>query len=374
MTAKKKILLSARDPGAVGSIRALLILFRQNPLYTIQLVASGVAAKILKEQGERPIVFSLQNQRDNIDPQREDTQPLLLAAENLLQKIRPDIVITSLSSFGVGIDEALLATAKVPTYALQDFWGDVNLGLGVAADLYLTIDNFAVNLTKRLWSVAAKAVGAPKYSLYNRLDIPEMRQKSRKLCDIDSDKKIISWFGQSPEIPGHEETFLSLIQALKKLDHPFCLLLREHPKFLQAKNKHIAMSQKLGIECYDATNKKSTEDWLVASDLVITPFSLCGLDHAHLSAYSPTPLGSVLYMMTEPQVRSFAKGYSGILKFPIVDDGIGCYLDDNKPEKILEALSSSLETKTVLRYFQNSKAMVKKFDFTHFLDIINKSN
>jgi len=279
----------------------------------------------------------------------------LQEAKGLLDRLQPDAVLTSLSSLGVGIDEALLATAEVPTFALQDFWGDVNLGLGVPADLYLVMDDFAAELSRKRWGVKALAVGAPKYTLYEHLDIMALRRETRGMLGAKPDDRVIGWFGQSPDIPGHEEVWQDFLRALTRVPGKPKLVLMEHPKSRHMRHQHVEMAATMGLTVVEATESRTTEDWLAACDLVVTVFSLCGLDHAFLSAYSPRPLGCVLYLATNEPVRRFIVELAGISQFPIIGQGIGGLVEN--PAEIAAAIRHLLTQDAVNDYHAKSKGL-----------------
>jgi hypothetical protein len=355
MSRRKKILFSARDPGAAGHIKALIHYFCAHGRFEVILTASGVALEMLAQEGLEPIPFHLPGGIDSIQP-GQDPGLLLQEAKGLLDRLQPDAVLTSLSSLGVGIDEALLATAEVPTFALQDFWGDVNLGLGVPADLYLVMDDFAAELSRKRWGVKALAVGAPKYTLYRDLDIMALRRKTRRLLGAKPDDRVIGWFGQSPEMPGHEAVFQDFLNALASIEEKPKLFLREHPKFLWGRLEHLEAAQAiLGMSVADTTGTGTTEEWLAACDLVVTLNSLCGLDHGFLSAYSPGPIGSVLYLATNKLARQFISEKCGMLGFPILQQGIG-HLIINRGE-ITSAVCRLCEYSNIESYFYNSKKL-----------------
>ena len=237
MIKKKKILFSARDPGGSGQVIALLNVFRADERFEVYLAASGAALKMLKRAGEYPL--ELKGEVDIVQKGQYPTG-LLESAKDLLHDVQPDAVIVSLSSFGTGIDEALLATARVPTFALQDFWGDVNLGLGVPAGTYFVIDDYAVEISEKRWGVSAVPVGSPKHFQYAALDIPKMRIEARKKLGIkEEDDRVIGFFGQTPDIPGHETAFEDLLRAIEKLVPQTHFILREHPKFKKKNEKSI---------------------------------------------------------------------------------------------------------------------------------------
>jgi len=345
-----KILLSARDPAGVGNVIPLAQYFKEEG-FDVQIAASEPAAGILHSMDINVIKFEIPHVQH-----KKDASLLNQMSRELLQTVSPDAVIVSLSSFGAGIDEALLATAEVPTFAVQDFWGDVNLTLDVPAGLYFVIDDYAVRLSKERWGVKAVAVGGPKYTLYSQMDILSMRRKGRYLAGVGKNECLVGWFGQSPEIPGHEDVFLDMIQAFSGLSGQRCkLLLREHPKFLEAHYAHMGAINDLGIDAFDATENESSEQWLAACDVVITPFSLCGLDHAYLSAFSPIPIGTVLYAMTNPEIRDFSQQIAGFVRFPILERGLGSLVRDAAEFK--NYLQRSLQPQVKETYFELSKQM-----------------
>jgi hypothetical protein len=354
MSHRKRILFSARDPGAVGHITALTQYFCADGRFDVILTASGVALEMLAKGGVETIPFHLPGGIDFIQP-GQDPGPLLREAKKLLALLQPDAVFASLSSMGVGIDEALLATAEIPTFALQDFWGDVNLGLGVPADLYLVMDDFAAELSWKRWGVKALAVGAPKYTLYANLDILAMRQETRGLLGAKPDNKVVGWFGQSPDIPGHEEVLQDFLEALTLVPEKPKLVLKEHPKSCQVKTQHVDRAAAMGLTVVEATEARTTEEWLAACDLVVTVFSACGLDHAFLSAYSPRPLGCVLYLATNEPVRRCIMELAGMERFPIIDQGIGAMVEDSA--EIATAIRRWLSHDSVKDYYEKSKRL-----------------
>ena len=131
------ILFSTRDPGAAIHLLPLITACAQDTKFSVRVVASEPALSILKLRNTTAIPFYINNQ--NHINYTDDPELLLASAKEIVDKISPDIVLTSISSLGIGIDEALLAVSPVPTLAIQDFWGDVNLGLGIPADMYLSL-------------------------------------------------------------------------------------------------------------------------------------------------------------------------------------------------------------------------------------------
>ena len=345
-----RILFTARDPGGLGNILPVFNYFRVQKNIEAILATSGVAFDCLYSQGIDSLVFVLPNQGDHIAHGEDPTQ-LLETADSLLARCQPDAIVTALSSFGAGIDEAVIARASVPTFAVQDCWGDVNTELGVTADTYFVIDDVAKQLSQSKYGVRAAVVGAPKYTAYLNLDILGMRQEYRSIAGATKKTKIICWFGQSPEIPGYEEVLNDFIAALPGLDSDLKVVFRGHPKFLQDINPILKTAY---LDTYDATNKGIAEGWLAACDLVVTPFSMSGVDHAYLSAISPDTLGNVVYLMTNSKIRNFQFQATGLERFPpFLNQGIGQYV--NSTADISKVLRHALMVEFRKDYYRRSK-------------------
>lgn len=370
MSSKVRVLYSARDPGGVGHLLALVEAFRRDPRFELILAASGAALAMLRQAGEAPHAFSLSGEREHLEP-GEDPERLLDAATELLAVSRPDAVLVCLSSGGVGIDEALLATAQVPTFAMQDFWGDVNLAMGVPAGVYFVLDEDAVRLTQQRWGVRAVAVGSPKHARYRRLDIVGLRQAARHALGVETDEQVVGFFGQSPAIPGHEAIVHLLIRAVAGLRPRPRLLLREHPKVSTHAATHRVLAERLGLGVSDVTGDGGLERWLAACDLVTTPFSSCGLDHAYLSAYSPEPLGSALYLLCDPKLRAFMRQFSGLERFPIVERGMGQVVGD--PTALRPALEEGLSRRQALVYTAACKTLPQDDPSQKIVDFVTQT-
>ena len=345
MSTRRRVLISARDPGAAGSVGPLAAAFRSEGGLDVDIAASGEALRLLRARGESPIAFTFDDGRDCVED-GEDPGRLLAEARGLIERTRPDAVLVSLSTFGVGLDEALLAVAQVPTFAMQDFWGDANLGLGVAAGLYFALDEYAAHLTKDRWDLEALPVGSPKHMSYADLDIVKTRDEARRTLGSDLDERIVGYFGQSPAIPGVEAAFRDLVDAVEKLEPRPTVLLREHPKSEDVREQHAALLQGRGLTVADVTGISFAESWLVACDVVTTTLSLCGLDHAYLSAYSPQPIGSVLYLMTNEEIRAYARQSCGLPHLPTVNQGLGFVATE--PARLAEQLERELALATRL--------------------------
>ena len=346
---KTRVLFSCRDPGGAGHILALYRAFRENGQFDVDLAASGIALAMLRKEGEVPCIFECADGRDHLQL-GEDATPLLDAARQLLAESRPHAVFVALSSFGIGIDEALLATCQVPSFAMQDFWGDVNLGLNRAAGLYFVLDDEADDLTRERWAVPTVPVGSPKHARYASIDVLALRHACRELLGISEDRRVIGFLNESLEIPGQEAAFRSMVDSSAQIKQGPLFVFREHPKFVMAREAHLSYMRSAGLEVVDATDKWNAEMVLAACDVITTTFSSCGLDHAYLSAYSRAPIGSVVYLMVNKAIRSYFHRTTGLWRFPIVNKGMGRVIE--KPGDIVAGLSNALSYESKVAYFE----------------------
>jgi len=351
--AEARILLSARDPGAVGNLLPLLALLRESG-YTVNLASSGAALERLRGEGESPNAIRLPDGRDHII-EGEDPSPLLAEAQAVLRSERPDLVIVSLSSLGAGIDEALCRASRVPVLAYQDFWGDVNPGLGRTADLYLTMDEAATRLTRKRWAVECATVGSLKYHCYSESGHSRRRGELRAALGLEG-RAAVGYFGQPPEVPGLEATWRSFLSALDAAAPDAALILKEHPKSGPgSREKSLRAARAGGRKVLDAAGDPDTERWLLACDLIATPFSACAVDHAFLSAFSSEPIGSALFVLTDPGTRRFFREYSGMRRFPTVDAGVGTVAET--PAQLREAVAQALRPEAAAAYHRASRTL-----------------
>jgi hypothetical protein len=348
-----KVLASARDPGSAGHIQAVVEALAADDRFQVEILAASPAFEALRGGPVRTHRFQLPDGSD-YQPSEAEHAPLLGAARRWLRRIAPDVVLTSMSSFGVSVDEALQACAAVPTFSLQDFWGDVNLGLGRPAETCLVMDEFAAELTRRRWNLCAVPVGAPKYARYRRLDVAQLRSRFRSRVG-DAGRLLIGWLGQSPLVPGHEASFRSMLRLRESLPDGATLVLREHPKFPELCEVHALAASRAGFHVFDASADPEVEGCLAACDLLLTPFSLTALDHAYLTANSPRPLGTVVFVLTSPELRQFVHAQCGFLLFPTLRAGIGRAVLD--PETLLPTCLQQLSAAGRQEYFDRCRRL-----------------
>jgi hypothetical protein len=349
-----RILVSARDPGGAAQVRALCPALRADPRLEVVVAASGPAFEVLEAAGERPLRFAAADGSAHV-PAGGDPSALLAAASALLEDVRPDALLVSISSLGVGLDEALLARAAGrPTFALQDYPGDANAIRRAYAGTYFVRDEGAARLTRERFGAAAVVVGSLRHAAYAGLDVARLRGETRARIGIAPGQPVLGFFAQPPEIPGHEAAVDHLAEALARRPLKPLVLLREHPKFRDSFERHAATLRRAGVGVHEAA-EGDVEPWLCASDLVATAFSHCSMDYAYLSARSPEPLGAVLFLLTTEEIRRFMHEYTGMERPDGVEAGLG--LVAARREDVEPLLARALAPEERTRYHEASRRL-----------------
>jgi hypothetical protein len=297
-------------------------------------------------------------------PPGGDPSALLAAAATLIETVSPDVLLVGISSFGVGLDEALLARAAGrPSFALQDYPGDANAIGGAYAGTYFVRDENAARLTRTRLGAAAVVTGSLRHAAYAALDVSGLRGRTRERIGAPPGRRVLGFFGQPPEVPGHEAAFTDLVNALRCHEVKPLVLLREHPKAGASFDRHATALRQAGVVVHDA-REGDVEPWLCACDVVATGFSHCSMDYAFLGAWSSEPLGVVLFLLTTEEIRRFMRDYTGMAHPDGVEAGLGLVAE--RPETVGALLDRALEPEERARYH----AAVRRLPRQARLDLI----
>ena len=352
-----RVLVSARDPGGAAQMRALCPALRADTSLDVTVAASGPAFDLLDEAGERPRRFAPVGGVDHV-PVGGDPAPLLDAARDLIRDTDPDVLLVGISSLGVGLDEALLACAAGrPTFALQDYPGDASAIDRAYAGTYFVRDEAAARLTRERFGAATVAVGSLRHAAYAGLDVARLRAQTRERIGAAVGRPVLGFFAQPAEIPGHEAAFTHLANALARWPARPLVLLREHPKFPDHRERHAALLRANGIAVHDAAGG-DVEPWLTACDVVATGFSHCSIDYAFLGAWSREPLGSVLFLLTTDEIRRFMRDYTGMARPDGADAGLGLIAE--RPEDVEPLLVRALTPEERARFHDASRRLPRE--------------
>jgi hypothetical protein len=298
-----RLLMSARDPAGALVVKEVAEKALKSPHFEIYLIASEPAFSIFKN-ANLPVHLFEENENSTSEILR--TNYLLKKAEDIVSKVNPHSILVGHSGPDAGIDEALIAcSGGRNTYVIQDYWGAVNLTLGKSASTYFVIDEDAAKYTKESTSSETVIVGSVKHVLYEELDIFSLRKNTRNAIGIDSDKKMICFFGQPlEERAGYEATVSGFASSVNRLYPHDVLAYRPHPKESQEQRETVTKILSKSRARFFVDDSLLVESTLAACDIAVSCCSLVGYDLLMLNRFSKTPIGVPVYLMFEPRVAS----------------------------------------------------------------------
>ena len=334
-----KILLSARDPGTANNMIQIAKTAYESDKFDIAFFADEPAYSIV--QRERIPVerfhagYVLSRNDSGVDGLHKE-------AIETIRRVRPDVILAGTSGEGEGIDEALLANSRnIPSYLIQDFWGRVNKFFGVNDTTYFVIDEDAAQLSHELHRVETIVTGMPKYTAYNKIDTVSVRKRLRNILCDKPDERIITFFGQNQwHLNGYSSTLKRFAEAVLELDTPVSVFYRKHPKEPEGCMKQVCkIMSSVGVVCKTAS-EFTTEEWLVVSDIVCCVCSNTGYDQIMFNRLSKEPLGSVVYLLCDPEIISWYKEFKKIDFLPPVRQNLAFCVEH--PEEIVRVLRKAL--------------------------------
>ncbi len=88
------------------------------------------------------------------------------------------------------------------------------------------------------------------------------------------------------------------------------------------------------------------EAWLAACDVTCSCFSTCCYDTLFLNRYSPVPLGAVVYLLFDNDIKNYAEQVNGFTMPPPVRHGAAlCVRDKNQLETLLRYAAQPITRK-----------------------------
>jgi len=370
---KIKILLSARDPGAAFNILTLYEILKRSGQFDVYIAASRPAFDIIASKCVQPYPFIFRDRETDVFFEGDPKASLFDLADKVLKLFSPDFVITGLSSYGAGIDEALIARSPVKTAVFQDFWGDLNLSLLKTPDIVFTMDSFASKLTeKRFGDIKCQVTGHPKLFHLKQKNISALLEKIRNDFDIH-EQSVISFFDQPLFIPGREEIISCLMDMLKKSENKGRIIFfyKGHPKYREEGAEFMAFVRKEGLNAFDISSYLDPMPFLAVSDVVTTMFSSCTTDHALLTFVSDDVSGIAVSLMNR-SVKEYYKSVSGLDKLPLLSMNIGEYLDMDS-DNIQSLIDLAGDETKKNEYKNNCNRYIKEFSMESFISILNEN-
>ena len=349
-----RLLVTARDAGATFNLIEIVKAARQDARFSVAVIAQHPAFDYLLQAGVEVTPIDLPAARS---PGDEAGRALLARARALLEDRRPDAVLAGLSTpLDGGIDEAVLAAAEVPTFVMQDFWGEVNAFFGKAAGCYLGLDDEAVRLTRRRHGVEGVAIGSPRHAAYAALDPVRLRDRSRAELQIPPSAVVHGIFGQGlHHIEGYRRTVRGWAEVVRAMAGAVLALYRPHPREKPADVADtLDIFRAAGLECR-LSRQSRVEEALVACDVVASAFSLCNYDSVYLNRFASAPLITPVSLMFDPEVRAYCRENVHLDEFPYLREGLA--LAVWKAEDLAPVLTAAAAHATQVRVWEAARTM-----------------
>lgn len=316
-----RVLVSARDPAAALHLAEICRAALSDARFDLCVVAQQPAYAILRGRGLQVRAISAAAASSKDDPAGST---LLAEAKLILEQFRPDVVLCGLSSPGEGgIDEALLAVSRVPTFLMQDFWGEQNTFFGRGADTLLVLDQAAAKLSNFRHCAKTIVTGSPRHGAYKDFDSLQSRVRCRSSLDIPLERKVIGLFGQPLcHQAGYLRTLSKWADAVRALPcHPV-VVYRPHPREL---NTGITWTvdelRRLGLSPIILASE-STEEALSICDAACAVFSNCAYDAAYLNYFCDSPLVTPMMLLFDHEMAAFYSSIADFKQLPYFSEGL----------------------------------------------------
>ena len=349
MSNQPVLLMTARDP---ATAYAFLNLFKRQTLYSkfrVIVVAQSPAYEILYNSNE------LIDRKLQKFPVYSRLEIALMECRELIDKYSVELILTGISGPDCGIDEAVLSIAQdrnIPRYALQSYWGDLNLRLSGRPETIFVIDEEAAELTINRSSCKTVIVGSLKHQKYSQTDISKLRKEFRSYAGLDKNEVLIGFFGQPLDfITGYCETVTGLANELSELNEEFKLLYRPHPKeTAQLREWTLRIFEKSGLEVILDKNEE-VEAALCACDVVLSAFSTCGYDAQQLNRVSEIPLNVTVYLFFNGELKNWFREYTKLKDIPLVNSGLAFQV--NSVDEINNVINKALKSEIKHEIWKN---------------------
>lgn len=319
------ILLTARDVGGAGHIVRLADGLRAAGA-AVELVGQGAAAQYFALRQTQFTEASNWLEQPLAEVSAGGLEPHLIAKTcTNIKEQRFKAVICGVSAFhSDGIDELTMLAARqegIPSFAMQDFWGDVKQVNGVSCDHYFVIDSIASKLTRKRIKSYVKIIGSPKHSYFSRINLSELRAKSRRHLQLDADDFVVGYFGQDLlKMNGYAQVIKDVAAAAKALGAT--LFYRPHPREDKAAVAATISLFKTASVQPILVDVGPIEQPLAMSDAVISCFSTVGLDAIHLTRSASFLGPMVIYADYPPDIARYWRHHGKIDSLPLVETGV----------------------------------------------------
>lgn len=324
---KIRLLASANDPGAAFQLVEVLKHAQEIGRMEICVVAGDATRSIFEKAGFRV------KQAYAPRVEHQTSKGILESvgeANAIIAEFLPDAILVGLSGPDRGIDEGLVACAgDRPTYAVQDFWGDVNPGFGSLPATYFVLDEFAAGITRqRAPGSRVIITGSARHAALQGLDPLMLRKQYRDSLAVPDTKPCAVFFGQPLwMLPGYERTLTRLAEALARDDKNMVLCYRPHPKETTSDCTRALNCLRRPELNARLDGSARVEASLCGADLMLSCYSSCALDLSYISRLSMFPLGVMVFTMLEEDVRQFYCATTSLQSMPLVGQGLASIVE-----------------------------------------------
>jgi hypothetical protein len=320
--------MTARDPGAADAIFSLILILQNADIFMIRVAASPPASTILTMRGVSVIEMP-----------HNGLESMTQAADKLLLEVSPEIVVSGLSGPDIGIDEIIRHRFAGPRAVVQDFWGDVNLGLGLDADMILVQDAYAATLTTQRLSETRPETSLPlileigplKSAMLANVDWPKRRATFRSQLQVDESMALLV-FCLQPLIETRD--YIASIEAWAVAATSLGLaMIKPHPKNYDA---GLDIAKKFGL-C--AVHDMEMGDTAAAADCLCSAYSSANIDAVLINRVSSVPMAVPVYLLPPEILKDFGGTNNGC-RIPHITDGMALCIENL--DEVLAGLTGAL--------------------------------
>ncbi len=311
-----RLLVTIRDVSAALHLVQVVRALKGDARFETRILAQQPASRILRS-------MEIEHVEINAPAATTDDSPealhLLAIARSELSAYRPDAVLAGLSTpFDGGIDEAVLAEANVPSYLLQDFWGEQNKFFGKGAGLFFALDATAAEMNRRRFGVESVIVGSARHAAYAEYNFQDLRNVSRRDLGISGKTPVIGFFGQAlNRLPGYRRTLITFIRAVESLGSDIQILVRMHPRETEKDVVDTLAAFASSSLKPVIANHGSVDECLAACDVVCSLFSNCTYDASYQNYYSTVPISVPVSLLFDVEIAEYYRERVSFEELPL---------------------------------------------------------
>lgn len=307
------VLVSARDPSAAHALVPVLRQLASLSNVSLYTVAQSPAYEIFRKEALN-VVHAQSSPVDYSD--EVGAVELLTEARQILGRVKPDVLLAGLSSPGIGIDEALLASAgDIPSYSIQDPPGYIVPGFDSRARTQFIS---GIEFLEKAETARCIDIGPPQVERYRTFQPEHLAQQWRRAMGCRGKTAVL--FGQPlNNESGYHNSLRSAVSVLGDLVDPMIdhVVYRAHPKERKEDraNTLAALNDATGTMVLEDPLVLPVEGPLCGCDLAISCYSTISTDLVYLNRVAKDPLGGAVHLLFDSDmVRLCAVG--GLKKGP----------------------------------------------------------